>query len=150
MTRASPRTPQEDLDLIQSFASGDPRTAQAARFADWFHWRPSAAVRCPRTVAGKRCRTYHYAKPCVCQRLHYPLLDHTRMWLTDTGERVLTAEPYHFDGEDFAELVAECKELGLDVSVRGISPYFPGRAVLIIIRNRGGRLLTELTEEIEP
>jgi hypothetical protein len=58
------------------------------------------------------------------------------MWLTSDGERVFTAEPYDFSGEDFADLVTACGELGLEVAVHGTSPYFPGRTLLIIIRRR--------------
>ncbi|MGH3220229.1 MAG: hypothetical protein ACRDPY_16255 [Streptosporangiaceae bacterium] len=126
-------TPQNDLDLIDSLAASD-RAAQITRFRDWFGWRPSTAHPCPRTAAGKRCRAYHDAEPCICQRLHHRLLDHPRMWLTAKGERVFTAEPYQFDGNAFADLVHDCDQLGLDITVQGTSPYFPGRTALIIIR----------------
>lgn len=131
----NPRTPDEDLDLIQSFAGDDPTAGQRARFRAWFGWRPSTAVRCPRALAGKRCRQYGRGdNACICVRLYHPLLDHPRRWINKQGESILTAEPYEFEGEQFAELVAECTALGLDVSVRGVSPYFPGRTTLIIIR----------------
>jgi hypothetical protein len=95
------RTPQDDLKLIQSFASGHPQIEQAARFAAWYHWRPSSAARCPRVVAGKRCIAYSQrGETCVCERHHGGPIDHPRMWLTETGERVLTAEPYDFSGDD--------------------------------------------------
>jgi hypothetical protein len=127
------RTPQDDLAFIQSFASDDPRIPQAKRFRAWFGWRPSTAARCPRTVAGKRCYAHQRYEKCICQRLYYPLLDHPRMWLTREGERVFTAEPYHFEGADFADLAAECQQLGLRIYVNGLSPYFPGRSLLIVI-----------------
>jgi hypothetical protein len=131
-------TPDDDARIIDSLGGGDSTSAQAARFAAWRHWRPSTAKRCPRVVAGKRCRAYTQRQDgiCVCQRRYYPLLDHPRMWLTETGERVFTAEPYNFSGDDFAGLVAECSDLGLKVSVTGSSPYFPGRTILLIIRKR--------------
>jgi hypothetical protein len=131
-------TTRDDLSLIQSFASGDPAVAQKARFRDWFGWRPSTAVTCPRALAGKHCRQYdHGDNTCVCVRLHHPLLDHPRRWLDRDGRPVLTAEPYNFPGEDFAELATECAALGLNVTVHGLSPYFPGRAILIVIRKTG-------------
>ena len=137
MTSSKARTPDDDLKLIQSFASDDPTVPQAARFRAWFGWRPSTAVRCPRALAGKRCRQYHQGdNRCICVRLYHPLLDHPRRWIDGDGEPVLTAEPYEFNGDDFAEVVAECASLGLRVSVRGTSPYFPGRTMLIIIRKQ--------------
>jgi hypothetical protein len=130
-----PRTPQEDLELIQSFASRRPRDDEEARAREWFGWRPVDRVRCPRALAGKRCRQYSQGdNTCICVRLYHPLLDHPRRWIDAHGEPILTAESYEFDGEDFADLVRECAELGLRVHVRGCSPYFPGRAILIIIR----------------
>ncbi len=129
------RTPPDDLALIQSFASDCPRDGQVQRARDWFHWRSSTAVRCPRALAGKRCRQYHDGdNTCICIQLHYPLLDHAARWITAEGEPILTAEPYDFSGQDFADLVAACNDLGLRVSVNGTSPYFPGRTTLIIIR----------------
>lgn len=128
------RTAGDDLALIQSFASDRPYSNQEARFRDWFHWRPSTgATRCPRVVAGKRCRSWTYGEPCMCQQ-HHHVLDHACRWIDSQGKPVLTAEPYDFDAEEFTALAADCAELGLEVRVTGTSPYFPGRTVLIIIR----------------
>jgi hypothetical protein len=130
------RTPRDDLKLIQTFASDTPYSNQQGRFRDWFKWCPStAATRCPRTLAGKRCRSWTYGEPCMCQE-HHHVLDHACRWIDKEGQPVLTSEPYDFGGEQFAGFVTECSKLGLRVSVSGTSPYFPGRTVLIIIRKR--------------
>ncbi len=129
------RDPREDLRIVQSFTSSDPYRDQQARFRDWFGWRPSTAVRCPRTIAGKRCRNWANGEPCMCE-LHNHVLDHACRWINGDGNPVLTSEPYDFDAEEFVALAADCAALGLDVSVTGTSPYFPGRTVLIIIRKK--------------
>lgn len=130
------RTPQDDRRLIEAFGSDRPNEPQAARFLAWYGWRPSQGTRCPRSLAGKRCRAYYRDGDgvCPCQRFYASVLDHPRRWITRDGAPVLTGEPYQFSGQDFAELVAECAELGLSVSVTGLSPYFPGRTTLIVIR----------------
>jgi hypothetical protein len=141
----SARTTGEDLELIQSFASGDPSAAQEARFRDWFGWKPSQGTPCPRVLAGKRCQAHKYdSDPCLCEWAYSHVLDHPRRWRDQHGRPILTAEPYEFDGEVFAQLVTGCTQLGLDVSVYGTSPYFPGRTILIIIRKAHANAAEEL------
>lgn len=136
--RQARQDPAEELATLEElFGAGNPGPAQVARFREWMLLRPSGAGRCPRVAAGKRCELAAGGRDCVCSRLHR-LLDHPRMWLDAAGERVYTAEPYHFDGEELAELVAECRPLGLYVTVHGTSPYFPGRTVLVLIRREAG------------
>jgi hypothetical protein len=130
----SARSPEQDLAVVQSFASRRPYEAQQARFFEWYGWRPSAARTCLRVFAGKRCTkgyAVHYSM-CICDR-HYHILDHICRWRTQDGRDVLTADPYEFAGDEFAALVADCAELGLEARVTGTSPYFPGRTVLIVI-----------------
>lgn len=134
------RSPAAELEVIHdAFAGGDPCARQAARFREWFGWRPSEAASCPRTAAGKRCLVGSRTPDlCICGKYTHQLLDHDRVWLDEHGGHVYTAEPYSFDGIEFAELAAECAGLGLDVSVTGTSPYFPGRTTLIVIRKLTG------------
>jgi hypothetical protein len=137
------RTPAEDLNLIQSFSSDTPYSDQEKRARQLLGWRLCrGTAACPRALAGLRCEQWDAAEPCMCLD-HHHVLDHTRRWVTRDGARILTAEPYDFDGQEFADLLSECRQLGLEASVNGFSPYFPGRAVLIIIRRpvaaRSGR-----------
>jgi hypothetical protein len=107
---------------------------QDAGFREWFGFRLSEAATCPRVAAGKRCRVgYFGGDRCICQRYAMTLLDHSRIWLDEDGRHAYTAEPYNFDGAEFAELAAECAGLGLSIYVTGRSPYFPGCTVLLVI-----------------
>jgi hypothetical protein len=129
------RSPRDERRIIEAFGAARPDEPQAARFLAWYGWRPSQGTRCPRSLAGKKCSAYdHRGGTCICDRFRSRVLDHPRRWITRDGEHILTAEPYQFDGEDFAELVTECAQIGLEVSVRGLSPYFPGRTVLLTVR----------------
>ncbi len=134
---ARTQDPAADLKLIhRTFGTGDPGSAnQQARFREWFGWRPSGALPCPRIAAGKHCLVGTRTPGlCTCCKYTHGLLDHARVWLDGDGGHVYTAEPYDFDGAEFAELAAECAGLGLDVCVTGTSPYFPGRTTLIVIQ----------------
>lgn len=134
------RNAEQDAALIRAeFGHDTGGDKQARRFATWWGWRPSKARCCPMVAAGKRClrdTSAYWRKDCICQRYHYPVLDHPRIWLDKDRRHVFTAEPYHFDGQEFAALVAECAELGLDVHVSGTSPYYPGGTCLIYIRRQ--------------
>ena len=125
----------EALDLAElSEADRGDLACMAAALLQALHpypadWRPSNARACPRVVAGKRCRAWSYTgEPCACEG--WRLLDHPRLWRTPAGH-VLTAEPYHVDGEELARFVAVCGELGLRVSLSGESRYFPGATLLL-------------------
>lgn len=137
MTRAE-RTAEQDMVLIRAEFAGTTGD-QAGRFATWWGWRPSKARRCPMVAAGKRCLidSSWPRLDCICKRYRYPMLDHPRIWLAEDGRHIFTAEPYHFDGQEFARLVADCGQLGLNVHVSGTSPYFPGATCLIYICRAG-------------
>jgi|GEM_PF-3543974 len=144
----------EALDLAElSEADRDDLARMAAALLQALHpypadWRPSNARACPRVVAGKRCRLYAETRygleyDCACAGWSHTLLDHRRMWRTPAG-LVLTAEPYHVDGEELARFVAVCEELGLRVTLSGRSPYFPGAALLLRVeRAAAPRLLDD-------
>lgn len=110
-------------------------TAQQERAAAWHQLRPSQAVRCPRTVAGKRCRTRNVnsigqTEPCICNST---LMDHARMWIGRDGQKVLTTEPYGRDGMDVADFIRELDAIGLSVEVTGASPWNPGATFCLMI-----------------
>lgn len=105
-------------------------------------YRPSRAVRCPRVVAGLRCRhitTRGLECPCACDRFQVRLFDHARMWY-DARSRahVLTGEPYDFNPEDLAAFVAtdgHALRLRVEVS-KGL--WKPGSTTLVIVRRANG------------
>jgi hypothetical protein len=120
------REQQQALDEAQ-------RKRYEAAFPGWRRSR-SGTPRCPRVVAGKRCRIgYPRMEMCICQDFS-SLLDHRKLWRTPNGESVLTAEPYGIDTGALASFSIECRELGLQVDVEGESPYYPGYTSLIVIR----------------
>lgn len=111
----------------------NPHEQQKRLFAEWFDLRPSKARRaCPRIVAGKRCLSTVVGERCICTRHREPL-DHPRLWRTSDGHHIFTAEPYEVDFDDLAPLAAELKDLGLNIRLSGLSPWYPGRTFLIFI-----------------
>jgi hypothetical protein len=110
------------------------------RFRRWFGLAPRATLTdypCPRTIVGKRCQAWKdRAELCICQR-HDHILDHSRGWTDTTGDYVHTAEPYDFTGEELAALTADLDALGVGVTVRGMSLWYPGHTVLLIMRSKG-------------
>jgi hypothetical protein len=55
------------------------------------------------------------------------------MWGLPGGGHVLTAEPYHVEGDDLSLFTAACSDLGLRLYLSGGSPYYPGRTLLLVV-----------------
>lgn len=99
---------------------------------------------CPRRVAGKRCKRFTRREPqprCICEM--YPLLfDHDFMWRTKDRARVLTLEPYNYNGKDAASVAVfeafrlDCEALGLEARIEPFSPWYPGSTTLITVHRR--------------
>ena len=71
---------------------------QEQRYIDVFPgWKRGTVPQCPRVVAGKRCYEADGRKvpECICTRYGRRIFDHTRIWRTPEGYRVLTAELTH-------------------------------------------------------
>ena len=94
-----------ELDALASATARTTGRRDQDERAFALEWRPSTARRCPRVVAGLRCRAAAGSCPC---RTHRRLLDHARMWIDADGRRVLTAEPYGAAGDDLAAFLADC------------------------------------------
>lgn len=109
---------------------------QEQRYIDAFPgWKRGTAPQCPRVVAGKRCYEADGRKvpECICTRYRRRIFDHTRIWRTPEGHRVLTTEPYNVDLDDLMAFRDECRGLGLAVELFAHSPYSPGYAVTLMI-----------------
>ena len=109
---------------------------QEQRYIDTFPgWKHSTLLPCPRVVAGKRCYRgdRRHVPECICTRYRRRIFDHTRIWRTPEGYRVLTAEPYNVDLDDLTAFRDECRGLGLAVELFAHSPYSPGYAVILMI-----------------
>ncbi len=108
---------------------------------DRFGYTPTSMVPCPRVLATRTCyaRAWDGApstRPnCLCLRSR-EILDHARLWHDRDGRRVLTAEPYGLTADVLSTFVAECRALGLWVTVAPDSLWCPGAAVLVTIRRR--------------
>jgi len=114
---------------------------QRERYAAAFPgWKQHSIPRCPRVVAGRRCYVGdgRNVPKCICYRYHHRIFDHTRLWKTPEGFRVLTTEPYHVTLDDLVSFREECLALGLEVQVFGYSPYYPG-ATLTLMIHRGNQ-----------
>jgi hypothetical protein len=117
------------------------RTTHASRMREWFGLRPRRGhlhyFACPRMVVSKRCHWHrdNNTADCPCQR-HRQILDHSRAWIDKHGNYVNTAEPYKFDGQQIAALVAELDTLGIELYVSGMSLWYPGNSVLLAMRAR--------------
>lgn len=96
----------------------------------WLRYRP-----CPRTLVGKRCQLRR-DRDCLCSR-HYDILDHGRGWRDRRGQLVHTAEPFHTDADALAALAADLRPLGVRIDVSGQSLYYPGHAILLMLRPDG-------------
>lgn len=59
----------------------------------------------------------------MCDELYVGPLDHARMWLTATGDHVLTGEPYAVAPDALVKLMETCCELGLQPRLSGRSPW---------------------------
>jgi hypothetical protein len=112
------------------------------RYGEWAgdrtrRFRPSTtASRCPRVVAGRRCRL-NYRGACICER-HRWFLDHARLWLDPNGRHVLTCEPYEAEGDELVAFADELRELGLSFTVVGYSPWNPGGTFLVVVERAEG------------
>lgn len=110
---------------------------QDRRYAEAFPgWREKWNLpRYPRMVAGKRCLIGYPSMRmgCICQEYYHRVFDHTRIWQTPEGYRVLTAEPYDLKISDISALEARCRELGLAVELFPYSPYLPGHTTMLLI-----------------
>lgn len=115
--------------------AGRQRAQRYENFAKHNDLRPSEAIMCLRTVAGKRCLNRGWGSDCVCQKYRGAggLADHARVWLTPGGQHWLTWEPYGATGSELASLLADCDELGLRVHVSASSPHNPGSTLFITI-----------------
>ena len=115
-----------------------PYVEREERFAEWFGWRPSEAVECPRYAARKRCQL-NADVTCVCEE-YCNLLDHPAVWRSRGGEHVYTAEPYDtaVDLDELARFAAEVRRDGLHVCLSPRSGWFPGATLLIIVRQSAG------------
>ena len=72
-------------------------------------------------------------KTCICERYHFPLLDHRAVWVDREGRRVFTAEPYGIDTDELADFTRETEALGLRVRVSDRSAWYPGRTKLLVV-----------------
>lgn len=94
--------------------------------------RESKSDACPRVVIGKRC--LRYTSSCVCESdAVRSLFDHQRIWLTDSGARVLTTEPYHCEPSELERLMAALEPIGIKVETASHSPWNPGITKLIVL-----------------
>src|SRR5690606_38530543 len=83
-------------------------------------------------VAGKRCLSKVVCDRgiCIC---HRERLDYPRLKRTSDSHYIFTSEPYEENFDDLALLPAELKDLGLNIRLSGLSPWYPGRTFLIFI-----------------
>jgi len=80
---------------------------------------------CPRRLAGLP----HRAGSCWCESR---LNDHGRRYrCTRDGRPVILWEPYSAGGEDLADVLASATADGLQVTVTGASPWYPGNTFVI-------------------
>ncbi|TXH18676.1 MAG: hypothetical protein E6R06_26155 [Mycobacterium sp.] len=105
---------------------------------EWFGLKPRSSWRlrdypCPRTIVGKRCLIPRRRGECICQK-HHRILDHSRGWVDKSGEFVHTAEPYSFTGQEMVELATDLADIGVGVDVSGESLWYPGSAVMLVLR----------------
>ena len=112
----------------------------ANRMLELYGLKRTALHACPRVVAGKRCRVYNprsdYQGECACQPIgqtNARILDHARVWKDQSGQRVLTAEPYNVDLALLRKLEKDCADLDLIVKVGGEAPWHPVMTTLIWI-----------------
>lgn len=73
--------------------------------------------------------------PGVEELRRAPGSDHTRLFLKDKRPHIFTSEPYGLGWDDLKEIVAYCKEHGLEASVDAWdSWHFPGCTLLLQYR----------------
>lgn len=75
-------------------------------------WTEVSSHRCPRSLAGKKCRNGYDYGSCWCLN---QLNDHAATYTDDGGRRFVLWEPYGAGGEQLAELTATARQDGLSV-----------------------------------
>lgn len=109
------------------------------RMLDWHGLRPSKAARCLRVVLGYHCVAYNRGRTdCLCLTLQRRLFDHVRIWLDYSGRHVLTSEPYDLTAESLRLLRHELAAFGIRVTVRDLSPWYPGQTTLLLMTHDDG------------